>query len=275
MSFEVLTLESLDMISQFLKEDDSFSRVALEFSSIESELDLAYVPVAYEITPDFSDIVFPSDNCDELQSDKANISVVYNALKPLGAAHATDERLWATLALKHLSDYTLARWPLPKDEDKVANHISLHWMCNSGVRSRARDNSISRLWWMGRLVHLLDGYGWQSDEVVSILFNNSDYRASIVERSSSVSATNVVSAILAITKEAFEKGISFKRNRFREFMKQVNYHAGRTNLAALSEEQLISLLKPIYEAAYDPKKKPSVGAKKKGLVQSLVSRVTG
>jgi len=273
MSFEVLTLESLDKISKFLKEDDSFSRVALEFSSIESELDLAYIPVDYEITPDFSDIVFPSDDCDELQSDSANILIVYNALKPLGAAHATDERLWATLALKHLSDYTLARWPLPKDEDKVAKHISRHWMCKSGVRSRTRDNSISRLWWMGRVVHLLDG--WQSDEVVSILFNNSDYRANILARSSSVSASNVVSAILAITKEAFEKGISFERNRFREFMKQVNYHAGRTNLAALSEEQLISLLKPIYEAAYDPKKKLSVGAKKKGLVENLISRVTG
>ena len=273
MSFEVLTLESLDKISLFLRENDDYSRVALDFASIESELDLAYVPVAYEIAPEFSDIVFPSDDCDELESDKANVSVVYNALKPLGAAHATDERLWATLALKHLSDYTLARWPLPKDEDKVANHISLHWMCKSGVRSRARDNSISRLWWMGRLVHLLDG--WQSDEVVSILFNNSDYRASIVERSSSVSASNVVSAILAITKEAFEKGISFERNRFREFMKQVNYHAGRTNLAALSEEQLICLLKPIYETAYDPTKKPNTGEKKKGLVQSLVSRVTG
>jgi hypothetical protein len=268
MSFEVLTLESLDKISAFLKENPADSRVATAFDEIEDELELNYVPVAYNIAPDVSAIVIPGNGCSELESDKKNVSIVYEALKPLGAAHATDERLWATLAIKYLSDYTLARWPLPKDPDKVASHVSLHWMCKSGVRSRARDNSVSRLWWMGRLVHQLDG--WQTDQVVEILFNNSDYRANIVERSSSVSAANVVGAILAITDQGFKLGKKFDRSCFRQFMKEVNYHAGRTNLAALSEVQLIHLLQPIYENAYNPSKKKATND---GLLKSLAKKL--
>jgi len=86
---------------------------------------------------------------------------------------------------------------------------------------------------------------------VSILFNNSDYRQQLIDRNTSASALTVVSAILAITKEAFENGIPFNRSKFRNFMKAVSYQAGRSNLPAMTEIQLISLLKPIYNKHYN------------------------
>ena len=269
MSLDVLTLESLDKLFHWSKTHPGDSAIAHSFESLEEELSLQYVPLAYSLEPNFEGLVIPGkEKNEDLESDKVNVSVVYAGLSGLSPAQATDERLWATLALKHLSEYTLARWPLPSEESKISNHITSHWLCKSGVRSRARDNSISRLWWMGRIVHLMDG--WQSEEVVSILFNNSDYRASIVERSSSSSSPAVVSAILSITKEAFANGIAFKRSSFREFMKEVNFLAGRANLAAIPEIDLINLLRPVYQKCYSEPVKET--PPKRGMLDKLIGR---
>lgn len=269
MSFDVLTLESLDKLFHWAKTHPGDSSIAHSFESLEDELSLQYVPLAYALEPTFEGLVIPGEETNaDIESDKVNVSVVYSGLSGLSPAQATDERLWATLALKHLSEYTLARWPVPSEESKISSHVTSHWLCKSGVRSRARDNAISRLWWMGRIVHLMDG--WQAEEVVSILFNNSDYRANIVERSSSSSSPAVVSAILSITKEAFANGIAFKRSSFREFMKEVNFLAGRANLAAIPEIDLINLLRPVYQKCYsEPAKEP---ASKKGIFDKLRGR---
>ena len=69
-----------------------------------------------------------------------------------------------------------------------------------------------------RIVHQMEG--WEPDDIVSILFNNSDYRANIVERSGSSSSPVVVSAILSITKRGVRIDIPFKRSSFRNFMKE-------------------------------------------------------
>ena len=45
-------------------------------------------------------------------TDVGNAPAFYNALSELAPAHATDERIWATLALDRYSDYTKQRWQL-------------------------------------------------------------------------------------------------------------------------------------------------------------------
>ena len=269
MSFNVLTLESLDTLFQWAKSNPGDSSLATNFDSLEEELELQYAPLGYALEPDFNGLIIPSgEKGSDLETDKTNVSIVFQALRDLTPAQATDERLWATLALKHLSAYATARWPIPSDEKKISGHITSHWLCKAGARSRTRDNAVSRLWWMGRIVHQMDE--WEPDDIVSILFNNSDYRANIVERSSSSSSPVVVSAILFITKEAFAADISFKRSSFRNFMKEVNYQAGRSNLAALSSTQLIELLKPIYYQCYAESKAPKTESK--SFLNKFISR---
>lgn len=255
---DLFTLESLDKLHAYLSDNPTDTRLLTDFTMLSEELGIQYVPVDYKIDVDSLDIDVPEDNNDDkLTSDRGNLKSVFEAFSGLTPAQATDERLWATLSVRHYSEYTSARWPLPKEEKKISGHLRTHWLCKSGVRSRVRDNSISRLWWMGYLVYQLDG--WHPDEVANILFNNSDYRANIVERHSSASSYNVIGAILSITDEAFKEGIAFKRENFRSFMRQVNFLAGRTNMAALNQEQLIVALRPIYRECYANKKKGFLG----------------
>lgn len=255
---ELFTLASLDKLHEYLSTNHLDNRLLTDFNALSEELGIQYVPVDYKIDPKSLSLYAPEDNNDDkLRSDRENLKSVFEAFNGLTPAQATDERLWATLSVLHYSEYTSARWPLPKDEKKISSHLRSHWLCRSGVRSRTRDNSISRLWWMGYFVYQLDG--WHPDEVANILFNNSDYRASIVERNTSASAYNVVGAILSITDEAFKEGIKYNRTSFRSFMIQVNFLAGRTNMAALNQEQLINILRPIYRDCYAKKKKGLLG----------------
>ena len=254
---DIFTLESIDRISQYLSGAPGDTTLIDNFPNLADELNVQYVSVDYGIDPNVLDLVFPMSMKETLQSDRENLRLVFQAFQKLSPAQATDERLWATLSVRHYSKYTLARWALPKNEKKISSHIKHHWLCKAGARSRVRDNSISRLWWMGYIVNQLDG--WHPDEVSDILFNNSDYRASILERSTSASSYNVVGAILSITDEAFKEGVKYNREKFRNFMRGVNFIAGRANLPALNQEQLIEMLRPIYRDCYDENKKGFLG----------------
>jgi hypothetical protein len=88
------------------------------------------------------------------------------------------------------------------------------------------------------------------DKVFDILFFNSDYRSSLIDRPSSANAVNVTLAILKITDEAYTEGIQFKREYFRNFMMKVDTLGGRSNLAAMGVDDLVKILKPIYRGAY-------------------------
>lgn len=267
MRLEVFTLESLDKLSTYCKEHPSCTRIIESFNEIESELKLTYAPVDYLVTDDALPELVGSIR-DSLASDKKNVPLLFNALNRMTAAHATDERLWSTLAIKYFSEYCKARWPLPKGE-KIGGHIISHWLCQSSNRSRTRNNAISRLWWMGFMIAQLEG--WQQKQVVEVLFNNSDYRAQIIERNSSSSAPIVISTILAITSEAFLKELPYNREAFREFMKQVNFYAARTNLAALDQPQLIAIFRPLYYQSYENQKQKKKPGKLKQAVNKLLS----
>ena len=269
MSINVLTLESLDKLTEHCRSNPTCSKIIERFEEIEADLELTYAPVDYSFTDDsLPNLIEPTSNNAALESDKDNVLTVFNALSDMSAAHATDERLWSTLAIKHLSSYCRARWPLPTGE-KIGGHIISHWLCQSSNRSRTRNNAISRLWWMGFMIAQLEN--WQQKQVVEVLFNNSDYRAQIIERNSSSSAPIVISTILAITSEAFLKGLPYNRESFREFMKQVNFYAARTNLAALNQPQLIAIFSPVYYQSYENRKSKKKPGKIKQAVTKLLS----
>ena len=72
------------------------SSLATNFDSPEEELD-QYAPLAMPRT-DFNGLIIPSgEKGSDLETDKTNVSIVFQALRDLTPAQATDERLWATL----------------------------------------------------------------------------------------------------------------------------------------------------------------------------------
>ena len=81
--------------------------------------------------------------------DNENCTLVYEKLKNLTAAQATDERFWVTLGFTIGKDYAIARWPFREeaseneDGDASSNdlkktpteqntrNLNIHWFCRS------------------------------------------------------------------------------------------------------------------------------------------------
>ena len=88
------------------------------------------------------------------------------------------------------------------------------------------------------------------EQVFSILFENSDYRSSLLERNSSANSLNVLVAVLRVSDSAYRAGTSYDRASFRNFMSKVDTLGGRCSLAALDVKTLVHIFTPIYEESY-------------------------
>jgi hypothetical protein len=82
------------------------------------------------------------------------------------------------------------------------------------------------------------------------LLSNSDYRSSLLERSSSANSTVVLKSILEITEEMKNNGVVYERDKFRNFMKEVDFLGKKTLVHSLNSEQIKNILKPIFQNAY-------------------------
>ena len=118
-----------------------------------------------------------------------------------------------------------------------------------------RDHFVSRLWWQGYFATKVNPEN--PKQVFEILNIDSDYRLNLLDRTSSSNATNVVTSVLQISKEFIDKGTKFERDKFRDFMKQIDFLGKRTRLPSLSAEQLDIVIRPLYASAYGIKEKKS------------------
>jgi len=243
--YSVLTTDSVQKLKGTLLSKPEM--LDLSFDELCDTLNLSFVATNYVVNLDLL-LDKPQGSSQELNADSKNCKLILEILPNLTPAQATDERLWVTLCFSQFKDYVNERWPFRlAEENKITNHISNHWFAN-GVRGRMRDNAISRLWWMGYTAKNIPAF--TLDKVFEILFFNSDYRSSLLERNSTANAINVTTAILKITDEAYSKGIKFKRESFRNFMAKVDTLGGRSNLAAMDIDDLTKILTPIYNEAY-------------------------
>ena len=201
------------------------------------------MPTHYLFDDSATSLDYPTGIGQEKNKDTLNSINILKILPNLTPADATDERLWVTLIFTKYQKYAELRWPHEDKKSDKVNHYRNHWFANT-IRGRMRDNAISRLWWMGYISTQIGD--WPVEDVASILFANSEYRSSILERNSSSNAVSVILAILKISKRAYDSGKPFKRDPFRSFMKKVNMIGGRAWLAGLTVAQLESLFEPIY-----------------------------
>ena len=85
------------------------------------------------------------------KDDFENVKRLYGTLKDISPAMASDERLWAGLAMgKNCWQYLSARWKKAGwNENTVLDHF---FFAHSGRRSLTR-NGLARLWWIGYLTY--------------------------------------------------------------------------------------------------------------------------
>jgi hypothetical protein len=221
--------------------------VDLKFDDLVDKLSLNLVASTYEFD-DSIRLQLPTGFSQSENNDSINCALMLKALPSLSPANATDDRLWVTLSFGHFSEYVHKRWPFRiSEENKLTNHVINHWFAK-GPRGRMRDNGVSRLWWMGYIASKVPDM--EMNSVFDLLFANSDYRSSLLERTGSSNALSVLVAVLKISNEFFIKGIPYEREKFRDFMREVNFLGGRRNLAAMSHTDLIDLFRPLYSQAY-------------------------
>jgi hypothetical protein len=209
---------------------------------------LSFVQSMYSISDDVT-LETPKGVSQDQNKDSENCTRILEILPGLTPANATDERLWVTLSFGYFASYIRERWQFRNShEDKLSKHVLNHWFA-AGVRGRMRDNGISRLWWMGYIAKKVPGMSMQ--QVYEVLYANSDYRSTLLERNSSANSLNVLAAVLTVSQRAFDNGIPYNRHSWRDFMKAVNFLGGRRNLAAMTHESIVDLLTPVYKQAYE------------------------
>ena len=253
---DVLSTESLEKLRSSCKDNPNL--IELSFEELEDELNLSTVKFNAPIG-ECPMLLIPEGFAQEENQDLENCKLLADAFCNLSASLATDERLWATLCFRDCTVYSKARWPMSRAKTPI-NHVQEHWFARTS-RNRMRDNAVSRLWWMSHIAQRVPNSSL--DDVLATLFFNSDYRSSLLERNSSANAINVVVAILAISQSAFDSGIDFNREKFRTFMKKVDFIGKRTSLPSLTVEDLQDLLGPVYAEAYE------LGGKKTSLLTRI------
>ena len=177
--------------------------------------------------------------------DAKNSSIVFRALQNLTPYQARDERIWCAVSHLHLKDYAIFRHKITKDNFK--DEVKKRFFVRGGKRVFESGNAISRLWWTGKLIdNCKDGNDF--DELLLALCSNTDLRSSIIERPEISKIPQVVLAILLCkirldaedpTNNFFNrKGGTFE---YRKLIKRISFEGGRTLLASMSSEKLVSL----------------------------------
>lgn len=244
-NFQVLKSESVSRLKRALMAKPEL--IELPFDQHCEELHLSFVSTGYAVDTSKA-LLMPMGMRQEENMDSENCKIILTVVPKLTPAQATDERLWVTLGFTQFSDYVKARWPFRViGGEQQSAHIANHWFAN-GVRGRMRDNAISRLWWMGFTASNIPNMSME--QVFTILFANSDYRSSLLERNSSANSLNVLEAILRVSDTAYKAGVPYKRISFRKFMSKVDTLGGRSCLAALDVDALEKIFSPIYQECY-------------------------
>jgi hypothetical protein len=243
MTLQVLTQGSVDNLRMIAQNTEVLD---LTYEELVENYHLQEIELEIEFDCDVS-LKMPKGDSQENNNDDTNCLLIVNALPSLNDIDATDERLWVTLGLRDFRSYATARWPA-KNDQKTKNNTINHWFAGTS-RGLMRDHAISRLWWYHRLCSRVNEQNVRG--ILDLLFFNSDYRSSMLERNTTSAITEVVGTIIEITDEYSKQGISYNREKFRSFMKELDLLAGRSRLAVLSKEQLKGRLTSLYLKAHD------------------------
>jgi hypothetical protein len=242
-NLEILSLDSIEKLRNIVKTSSDFRLTSLE--EIVSRYDLKMVSSQFSIDGNV-ELVLPEGNDWNHNNDQINSKIIYKALPDLNILTSTDERLWVTLAFGLFSKYSEKRW-LKQTGD--ARNILNHWFAPTS-RTRWRDHSISRLWYVG---YFAKGFQEIEDFKVSdVLYWNSELINSFLGRPRTTASRKVSQIILKLLYSEFEKSNLpiFKRDPFRNFMKEIDLQGGIRDLDLIPVSELEILLNRIFFELY-------------------------
>jgi len=162
-----------------------------------------------------------------------NVQRVYSRLRFLSDSRASDERLWAGLALGHFWKYTQYRWNVI--EKCTINNVKQHFFFSESARRSLTRNAISRLWWIGRLTY--DPNRQDHFELTRFICESADYIMHILERNTSNNRM-ITRAFLSAIMAARDEGCLINTNTVGALAKYLNLLGGTYILDCLPEEKI-------------------------------------
>lgn len=246
--FKILNEESLESIRNIAKESGYSVLSSLESLVLEHDLKLIDSPYIFDLN---ATLLIPDSTSWEKNFDRENSLRIYDALPNFLPIHAADERLWASLAFGQFFEYSKKRWGAESTKSKDLSQLILnHWFCPTS-RSRWRDHSISRLWWVGFIANSTPGLS--SEDALDVLYLNSELINSFLGHPRTTSSVRVSSQLLMLLHEKYfqSKSVNFNRNGFRQLMHLIDLRSGKLHLDAISDADLRSLLLDCFEESHN------------------------
>lgn len=178
------------------------------------------------------DIVLNMDADEPFDTEFENVKMVYETLKFLSDSEASNERLWAGLALGPFWRYVQYRWKLQKD--CTENNIKQHFYYGFGSRRSLIRNGAARLWWIGRLTYD-DTKPSDPYELTRFVCEKSNYVMSILERNFSNNKAIVRPCVRAFL-DARKEGYDIKVDEVKTLTKYISVLGGVYVLDCLPEQ---------------------------------------
>lgn len=170
------------------------------------------------------------------KSDRENVKIIFEALKDLSPAKASDERLWAGILFGQLWKFVKYR---RATELKSGNEREIlnSFLFMRGIKRSCFINCLSRLWWAGYLLYdSTDRNHYASIDLIS----DSAFPSNIMLLSSSNFMANkeLALGVLDCIFERKQKGEKIGRYHFVIANKYLNCIGGVTLLDAMSREEV-------------------------------------
>ena len=242
----LLTLDSVSDLQSFI--DSTKTPRALKLNEYAELIELRYFESNYDLDEKYK-LSIPVDANHFRESDIENSLTIQKILPNIPGASLRDDSLWTTLAFNHFFDYMVSRWPLPNDSSKARSSIVNHYFLG-GSRSLWRDHGITRLWWLGRYASRFSES--KPREILEVIYSNSEFANSFLGRPTTISSFHLSKCILEIYRENFGEDLvnSFDRNKFREFMKEIDLRSGAIAIDSLSVKDVKSFVEKNFARVY-------------------------
>lgn len=158
--------------------------------------------------------------------------IVYEALRGMSPAMATEERVWVRLSHVECFAYSKARWLRRNRDDKRIADVRTH-MFAAGIQGIRDDNAISRLWWNMQIARIADPA--DPEGALRLILRTADTRMQFVERINTASRSGIARAVLRAMRA--DPWLSSSEAAFREFMKALNREGGGVLFEVFSDAE--------------------------------------
>jgi Family of unknown function (DUF6339) len=239
----VLSTQSVEQLRNIVRKDEKFVVEPLE--ELVGRYSLTMVNSDLELPKNFK-LEAPINLSWSGNRDRENAELIQTLIPNLTRANATDERFWVTLAFREALEYSVLRWGGDEGNNKL---ILNHWFAPTS-RSRWRDHSVARLWYVSSFAAGLESIPLK--DALDVLYSNSELLNSFLGRPRTTASNRVSSKIISLLHKngLGDGGTNFDRGKFRMLMKEIDLRSGSININALGDSDFDAFFEDLFVSIY-------------------------